>query len=177
MPRSNVVNHHFPVSLWEYGYIYIRMEKNNKWTLEAYIIHNEAFLQERDKRYSEVASEKEKAVQIKEAGDDKALQLARDIQTYKDEKANELRSQIEQERGTYATHADLRALSDKFEITLKPILSYVASQAGGPRAITTHMLVSWAGTIILILSFWFAYGNKMINTSTPIPVATTTIQK
>ncbi len=49
----------------------------------------------------------QRALQIKEKADEQALGLARDIQTYKDEKANELRSQIESERGTYATHIEL----------------------------------------------------------------------
>jgi hypothetical protein len=134
--------------------------------LEAYISHNEALLQERDRRYSEVTVEREKAIKIKEFGDKEALNLARDIQVYKDEKANELRSQIEKERGTYATHSDLQVLSDRFEVTLKPILNYVSAQVGGPHAITTSMVVSWIGTIILILAFWFAYGNRMLSAPT-----------
>jgi hypothetical protein len=150
------------------------MAKNkNKWTLEAYITHNEALLKERDKRYFEVAIEKEKAIRIKEVGDDKALNLAREIQTYKDEKANELRTQIDRERGTYATHADLTALSDKFDVTLKPILTYVTAQSGGPRAITTQMLIGWGGTLILILAFWYSYGSKMV---TPVPTPVTIVQ-
>ena len=135
----------------------------------------EAVNRECDRRYMEVAAEREKAIKIKEAGDEKALNLARDIQVYKDEKANELRSQIEKERGSYATHTELLALSDKLDVTLKPIVMYVAAQNSvTPRAITTHMLVSWAGTIVLILAFWFAYGNKMINSSAiPTPVTIT----
>ena len=42
------------------------------------------FEAERDRRYGEVATER-----------DKALALAREIQNYKDEKANDLRSQID----------------------------------------------------------------------------------
>jgi len=148
-------------------------EKENIWTLEAYIVHNETLLQERDCRYTKVAIEKETAIRIKDAGDEKALILAREIQTYKDEKANELRSQIERERGTYATQVDLRALADKFEAALKPMSIYVSAQSGGPRAITTPMLVSWAGTIVLILAFWYSYGSRMISspvTSTPTPI-------
>ena len=151
-------------------------ENKNIWTLEAYAAHNEALSQERDRRYSEVAAEKDRALRIKEDGDEKALNLARDIQVYKDEKANELRTQIERERGTYATHADLKALSDKLEITLKPILNYVAQQGNGPRAITTHMLVSWAGTLILILAFWFAYGSKMLTVTSSAPVPAPVVQ-
>ena len=53
------------------------------------------FNHERDRRYAEVTQEREKALKIKEVADLAALQLAREIQTYKDEKANELRTQIE----------------------------------------------------------------------------------
>jgi hypothetical protein len=46
---------------------------------------------ERDRRYAEVNVEREKALKIKETADSEALKLARDIQTYKDEKSNQLR--------------------------------------------------------------------------------------
>lgn len=72
-----------------------------------------------DRRYAEVAAEREKALKIKETADEKALDLARIIQTYKDEKANELREQINSERGSYVTNKD-------FEV----VKSYMASQTG-----------------------------------------------
>jgi hypothetical protein len=71
--------------------------------------HLEALRQADDRRYAEVNVEKEKALKIKETADLAALQLAREIQTYKDEKANELREQINSERGLYATKDDLAA--------------------------------------------------------------------
>ena len=87
------------------------------WTLEAYISHNEAirseqekFQGERDRRYMERDDLRAQALKIKEEGDARALELARQIQTYKDEKANELRSQIERERGTYVTWPMLLSL-------------------------------------------------------------------
>jgi vacuolar-type H+-ATPase subunit H len=100
------------------------------------------FYEERDRRINEVNIEREKALKIKETADLAALGLAREIQTYKDEKANELRSQIERERGNYATRSDLVAMGDKFEAQLKPISEYVVGQQGGPRAITSAMLFS-----------------------------------
>lgn len=96
------------------------------WTVETYAIHNEAlrsaelrFQEERDRRYSEVATEREKALKIKETADLAALGLARDIQIYKDEKANELREQINSERGLYPTRAEL-----------KPVFDFVTSSQG-----------------------------------------------
>lgn len=71
--------------------------------------------EERDRRYSEVFLEREKAQKIKETADLAALKLAREIQTYKDEKANDLRSQIERERGEYVTRSDQASMVDKFE--------------------------------------------------------------
>lgn len=41
--------------------------------------------------------------------DQRALSLSAEYQRYKDEKANDLRSQIESERGTYATHKELQS--------------------------------------------------------------------
>jgi hypothetical protein len=89
------------------------------------------FNEERDRRYAEVNIEREKALKIKETADLAALRLAREIQTYKDEKANELREQINSERGLYATNKDI-----------DPIKSYVSSQTG--RGLGMNALFGWA---------------------------------
>jgi len=91
---------------------------------------DETLSDERDRRYSEVAAARAEALSIKEDKDKEALRLAREIQTYKDEKANELRSQIESERGTYATQGDLRAALEKMEATIKPLAEFMSSQQG-----------------------------------------------
>jgi vacuolar-type H+-ATPase subunit H len=83
---------------------------------------DQRFFDERDRRYAEVALEREKALKIKEEADKAALGLAREIQTYKDEKANELREQISSERGLYATKGDVQAAVEKIEATLKPLI-------------------------------------------------------
>lgn len=80
-----------------------------------------------DRRYAEVNVEKEKALKIKETADLAALQLAREIQSYKDEKANELREQISSERGLYATKNDLAAMSDKFDSAMKPVAEFISA--------------------------------------------------
>ena len=87
--------------------------------LAALRIASERFDAERDRRYTEVNIEREKALKIKEVADLKALDLAREIQIYKDEKANELREQINSERGLYVSKAEM-----------EPIKTYVASQVG-----------------------------------------------
>ena len=103
-------------------------------TLKAYTelidAANHRFQAERDRRYQEVAQEKEKALKIKEEADKAALGLAREIQTYKDEKANELRSQIERERGSYPTRQELVAAVEKLEATMEPIAQFMAAQQG-----------------------------------------------
>jgi len=90
----------------------------------------ERFQSERDRRYTEVAVEREKALTIKEEEKKAALALAREIQTYKDEKANELREQISRERGLYVTQQELKGVSDKIDATMKPVIEYVSSQQG-----------------------------------------------
>lgn len=130
-------------------------ENSRGWSLHAYISHNEAlrtaearFEDERDRRYTEVNIEKEKALKIKETADLAALQLARDIQIYKDEKANELREQINSERGLYATKGDLISAIEKVEATVQPLVSYIANSQGRDRGIS----LSWAvlsGAILL----------------------------
>ena len=88
------------------------------------------FEAERDRRYTEVNLEREKALKIKETADRRALELAREIQTYKDEKANELRSQIESERGKYVTQEQLAAITREHTAEIKPLADFVASQQG-----------------------------------------------
>lgn len=89
--------------------------------------------EERDRRYKEVAEEREKALKIKEQADRDALELDRQIRSYKDEKANELREQLSQERGDYASKADLAASVNRIEVMISPVLTYVAQQQGGSR--------------------------------------------
>lgn len=108
---------------------------------------------ERDRRYSEVALEREKALAIKERGDRDALQLAREIQTYKDEKANELRAQIERERGSYATKDDLQKATEKVEALMAPIASFVGLQQGREKGIglTAGVLVAVVGLSLTLI--------------------------
>jgi phage anti-repressor protein len=98
---------------------------------ETIINLNEKFLEERDRRYAEVNIEREKALKIKETADRLALDLAREIQIYKDEKANALREQIGSERGDYALNKDI-----------EPLKAYVNSQTG--RGLGMNALFGWA---------------------------------
>lgn len=98
-------------------------------------IADENLNKERDRRYKEVAEERAKALKIKEEADKVALQLAREIQTYKDEKANELRSQIESERGLYPTKSELNAAIKEVKTEIAPLTLYVSSQAGKSKGI------------------------------------------
>jgi len=99
------------------------------------------------------AAQKE-ALAIKDSGDREALKLAREIQTYKDEKANELREQIGRERGLYATKDDLKGAVEKLEVALGPLLTYVASQQGR----STGMDKSWAILISVIVAAASIFG-------------------
>ena len=109
-----------------------------------------AIIRERDQRYSEVAIEREKALRIKETADLAALQLAREIQTYKDEKANELREQINSERGLYVTQTQLQQIEEKIAATLKPVTDYISSQQGSVAgALGQRQLVGWAVAVLV----------------------------
>lgn len=83
-----------------------------------------------DRRYAEVNVEREKALKIKETADRDALGLAREIQTYKDEKANELREQISSERGRYVTREELASAVREIQASIKPLTEYATSDAG-----------------------------------------------
>jgi len=88
------------------------------------------FFDERDRRYAEVKAAEEKALRVKEAADDRALSLARDIQDYKDAKANELREQISSERGLYVTRDQLDGAVREIKALIQPLTEYTQSNAG-----------------------------------------------
>jgi Flp pilus assembly protein TadB len=104
-------------------------------------------MDERDKRYAEVNIEREKALAILKEADNKALELAREIQIYKDEKANELREQINSERGLYVTHAELKPLMEFVlsqqgsSSTSTKLIGYMFAAAGLATAIVTTVLL------------------------------------
>ena len=118
---------------------------------------------ERDRRYAENDLEREKALKIKDEGDkaaraikdesDKeAMRLAREIQVYKDEKANELREQISSERGLYATKEDLGNTAAKFEAVMQPVIEYVARNQGrGSGFASVWAWVVGAAGLVLVL--------------------------
>jgi hypothetical protein len=108
------------------------------------------FYDERDRRYAEVSIEKEKALKIKEIADLTALQLAREIQTYKDGQHNNLRDQINSERGLYPTKGDLQALSEKFEAAQKPVIEFMASfQGHSTRGTEDRQQTNWIITTVI----------------------------
>ena len=114
------------------------------------------FQQERDRRYAEVASEREKALKIKETADLAALELAREIQTYKDEKANELREQISSERGLYVTKTELTAAVEKMEATVAPLVKYASTQQGRGAGLQSGWailigIIAATGTIVSVV--------------------------
>lgn len=116
------------------------------------------FAEERDRRYAEVAIEKEKALRIKETADLAALGLAREIQQYKDTKANELREQINAERGLYPTRLELAAAVERLESLIKPITEFMQTQSGRDRGVHATftnlvMLIAVTGTLFTIITY------------------------
>lgn len=108
-------------------------QKSSEWTVETLKEHFEA-LRAADQR----------ALQIKEQGDEKALDLAREIQVYKDEKANELREQINQERNLYVRVDQL-----------KPINDYMATHEGRSEG-----LKDYYGYIVAAFAIGFAIWDR-----------------
>jgi hypothetical protein len=117
---------------------------------EALEAANEKFLNERDRRYSEVSAEREKALKIKEEADKDALGLAREIQSYKDEKANQLREQINSERGSFASKDDLAAAMREIQAMITPLTTYVAGMAGQTKKAETLQ-----GNTVAVISVFY----------------------
>ena len=107
------------------------------WTIETYAIHNaamsaatERFENERDRRYTEVNIEKEKALKIKETADLAALQLARESQSLKEMQNDALRDKTLSESGVYATNSSVAAAITSLRTDLQPLFDFVSGQKG-----------------------------------------------
>jgi hypothetical protein len=123
---------------------------------------DQALQEERDRRYAEVAIARAEALRIKEVADRDALELARQIQTYKDEKANELREQISSERGLYASKDDLENVAEKLEATIAPLTAWVQAQTGRSQGLSegAKILIASLGglaTVSTIIGFVLAF--------------------
>jgi hypothetical protein len=139
------------------------VQRSSEWTVSTLKEHFQAlrdadfrFYEERDRRYTEVNIEREKALKIKETADLAALSLAREIQDYKDEKANNLRDQIGAERGTYATKDDLSSAVREVKAVMDPLKDYVASNQGrgvGKDQMWQY-LVGGLGAIAILWTLW-----------------------
>jgi hypothetical protein len=94
---------------------------------------NRRFEDERDRRYTEVNIEKEKALKIKETADLAALSLARESQTYKEQQNDALRDKNLSESGVYATNSGVAQAIGKLEQKLDPIFEFISAQKGGTQ--------------------------------------------
>jgi hypothetical protein len=133
-------------------------EKNvSGWTIDTLSAYQDAMRMmqdkidaERDRRYTEVKNAEEKALKIKEEADKSALALAREIQTYKDEKANQLREQISSERGLYPTKGEMLSAIEKVEATIKPLTEALSRADGrGVGYQASRSDLSWIVSIIV----------------------------
>ena len=119
---------------------------------------DQRFAAERDRRYTELAIEREKALKIKESADERALRLQAATQEYKDEKANELREQISAERGLYVTREELAAAVRELQATIRPLTDYTSGAAGqliGAQDARTERRLD-AGQLIAVLAVLIA---------------------
>ncbi len=109
---------------------------------------NRRFEDERDRRYTEVNIEKEKALKIKETADLAALSLARESQTYKEQQNDALRDKNLQDSGVYAKNSDVAQMIGDLKKSLDPFLDYVTAQQGGAQQGNTI----WTKSTTLIAS-------------------------
>lgn len=160
----------------------ITPQDESGWTIETYSVYNEAlrqaqerFEEERDRRYREVQAARDEAIRVKEVANEEALRLARVAQNYRDERDNRLREQLNQERGNYATKADLRAFQDRYEMAHKPLADYVATQLGRSEAVgqSTKILYSVLTLAVAIVVASILFSEHI--SQKPTPTVTVTI--
>src|ERR1035437_7875232 len=153
-------------------------DDTSQWTVDTLHEYNEAirkveseFQAERDRRYTEEAIEREKALRIKETADLAALSLARESQTYKEQQNDALRDKNLAESGVYATNSSVAAaidatnanftqriglLENKLEIALKPLSDFVSAQKGQSRGAQLTMgnmyqIIGAAGPVVFVI--------------------------
>lgn len=136
--------------------MFIKKKVSDGWTIatlkeyyDARLEANLRFEQERDRRYSEVKVENEKALIIKDTADKAALFLARESQTYKDQQADIMRDKSLAQSGVYATNADVAKLFDDFNTKLKPVFDFVISKQG--QAEQGNSIWSKSGTMFAMM--------------------------
>jgi len=120
----------------------------------------ERFADERDRRYTEVNIEKEKALKIKETADLAALSLARESQSSKEQRNDALRDKNLAESGVYVTNAGLAQVIDDLKKSLDPFLDYVTKQQGSASqgekiwGKGTTLMAGFVGVAGLIYAVW-----------------------
>ena len=132
------------------------------WSTDTYATHvallREAdmrFENERDRRYTEVNIEKEKALKIKETADLAALQLARESQSLKELQNDALRDKTLSESGIYATNASVTNLFDQMSIKIQAVLDQVSTIKGNSKGSE----MTWgkiAGTATVLIAVFIA---------------------
>ena len=110
--------------------------------------------EERDRRYTEVALARAEALRIKEEANKDALELARQIQTYKDNAHNDLINQLNRERGEYARKSELASALEKIEAVIKPLADYITAQQGAQKGSdhSREILASIVGVIVVVIA-------------------------
>lgn len=127
------------------------------WTIATLKLHTDAIDQwrdrfdaERDRRYTEVNIEKEKALKIKETADLAALSLARESQTYKEQQNDALRDKNLAQSGIYATNESVAHAFDELNKQLKPVFDFVVSMQG--QTVKGDSIWSRSGTLVAVIA-------------------------
>lgn len=113
---------------------------------------------ERDRRYCEMQTEREKALQIKEVADAKALVLAAALQAEKDERKNDVLGRWDADRNTFVTRTEfvtaLETLGDKFTSALKPLNEFMVGtrQAGVAIAGLQARQIAWIAIFVSVIA-------------------------
>jgi hypothetical protein len=107
------------------------------------------WMEERDRRYTEVAEARAEALKIKEQADRDALELAQRNQTYKDERSDKMSEDVIGSRGNYATKEDLSQLGNQFATALKPIQDFIAGASA--TQVNGNRWIGWAIAAVMAL--------------------------
>src|SRR5687767_13157468 len=106
--------------------------RSGQWTLDSLRQHFETLLDERDRRYAEIAEAKEKALAAALAAAKEAVQKAENAAEKRFESVNEFRAQLNDQQRTFIPRSEVEVLnkgfSDRISAEVKGINERVASE-------------------------------------------------
>ena len=108
---------------------------------------------ERDRRYTDLRSADQRALQIKETADATALTLAAALQAEKDERRNDILGRWNDDRATFVTR-------ETFDAALKPLNDFLSRQ-NGIAGFKANQIAALGLLVTILVAIAYYVGNHL----------------